>query len=266
MPPSSLRQAPCPLHCSAARASPPSTPKSSSVRISAFTVAGLSRRLSANGGVSTILPGLSSPCGSHSAFSSRKARVSSGPNMRSREDAAHDAVAVLPAERAAELQHQVRHLLRQPLRLLQPLRVLQVDDRPDVQAADARVSVVRGAQPPRPHERHRIAPRTPPGCSGATAVSSTNDAGFASPRRLISRPRPASRIRHMRCLLRRLSRDHGLEGPVLPHEVVAHPLDLRPPPPPPAPPANSTSSSAPGSPCTNSTSSRKPCALATTLR
>ena len=83
MPPSSLRQAPWPLQSSTARAMPPSAAKLRWVGGSWLTVAGLRRRLSAKGGTSTTLPGLSRPWGSKAALSLRKAWTRRGPNMRS---------------------------------------------------------------------------------------------------------------------------------------------------------------------------------------
>ena len=83
MAPSNLRQAPCPLHCSSAPARPPSARKSSTVAGVSLTVSGPRRRLSSKGGVSMILPGLSSPCGSKARLRSRKAPISAGPNSRS---------------------------------------------------------------------------------------------------------------------------------------------------------------------------------------
>src|SRR3972149_1969143 len=50
--------------------------------------------------------------------------------------------------------------------------------------------------------------------SGATAVSSTKPTGLASPRTLISRPRPASRMRHMsRWRGRARLRNRGVAAP-----------------------------------------------------
>ena len=83
IPPVSFRHAPCPLHCSAARAIPPSTDQSNVVGMTLFTVHGASRRLSSSAGVSTILPGLRRPFGSNARFTSRNASVRRGPNIRS---------------------------------------------------------------------------------------------------------------------------------------------------------------------------------------
>ena len=61
-----------------------------------------------------------------------------------REDAAHDAVAVLAGEAAAELEHEVGDLLCDRGHLLDALVLLEVDDGTYVQAAGGRVAVVGG--------------------------------------------------------------------------------------------------------------------------
>ncbi len=112
MPPSSLRQAPWPLHCSAARgdaaleAEVEVASMGSQVGVSGLAGAGSRRKP----GVSTILPGLSRPSGSKARLTSRKASVRRGAEHALGEHAAHDAVAVLAAEAAAELEHEVGDL------------------------------------------------------------------------------------------------------------------------------------------------------------
>ena len=60
------------------------------------------------------------------------------------ERAAHQAVAVLARQRAAELEHEVGDVVGDRLELLHALLGLQVDDRPHVQAADRGVRVDAG--------------------------------------------------------------------------------------------------------------------------
>ncbi len=68
------------------------------------------------------------------------------------EGAAHQAVAVLARERAAELEHEIGDIVGDGLELRQALGGLEVDDRPDVQAADRGVRVDAGVRaPPRDH-------------------------------------------------------------------------------------------------------------------
>ena len=67
------------------------------------------------------------------------------------EGAAHDPVAVFAAEGAAELEHEVGDLRGQGFGRVEPDSALQVDNRPDVDAADAGVAVVARTQAVRPH-------------------------------------------------------------------------------------------------------------------
>ena len=60
------------------------------------------------------------------------------------ERAAHQAIAVFGRKRAAEFQHQIRHLLGDGLELANPFLGLQIDHRPHVQAADRGVRVDSG--------------------------------------------------------------------------------------------------------------------------
>ena len=61
------------------------------------------------------------PCGSKVRLISRNASYSTGPNICSHERTAHQAIAMLAGERAAEFEHQVRDLLRDRLELAHAL-------------------------------------------------------------------------------------------------------------------------------------------------
>ena len=102
------------------------------------------RRFAVSGGASTILPGFKIPSGSKARLISRNASYSAGAEHLPHERAAYEAVAVFAGKRAAEFEHQVRHLLRDGLELPHALLRLQIDHRTNMQAADRSVSVNAG--------------------------------------------------------------------------------------------------------------------------
>ena len=96
------------------------------------------------GGVSTIRPGLKRPCGSNVRFQRPERLVELRAEHLFVERTAHEAVAVLAGQRAAEFEHEVGHLVGDRLELRHAVRGLEIDDRPHVQAADRRVRVDAG--------------------------------------------------------------------------------------------------------------------------
>ena len=68
------------------------------------------------------------------------------------EGAAHQAVAVLARQRAAELEHEIGDFVGDRFELRDAVRGLEIDDRPDVQAADRGVRVHAGGGVVPPHD------------------------------------------------------------------------------------------------------------------
>ena len=96
------------------------------------------------GPASTILPGLRMPAGSNVRLIVAEGVVDRRPEHLAHERAAHQAVAVLARQRAAELEHQVGAGVGDGLELPHARLGLQVDHRPHVQAADRGVGVDAG--------------------------------------------------------------------------------------------------------------------------
>ena len=88
-------------------------------------------------------------------------RVDLGAEELAVPEAAGQAVAVLAAHRAAELDHQVGDLAGDRPQRLHALGRLDVDDRPDVQAADVGVAIARGRARRAARRSPRIGRRTP---------------------------------------------------------------------------------------------------------
>ena len=100
---------------------------------------------------------------------------------------------MLAAHRAAELDDQVGDLARDRPERLDPLSRLDVDDRPDVQAADVGVAVAGAVDPVPLDDRAEPLVELRASCRGSTAVSSTNAIGLASPTMPIRSEKPALR-------------------------------------------------------------------------
>ena len=86
-------------------------------------------------------PGFSMPFGSNASFTVSNARTMRGPNMALVELAAHQAVAVFAAVRALVFAHQREAFLGDGAHGRDVVRVLHVQHRPDMQAADRGVRV-----------------------------------------------------------------------------------------------------------------------------
>ncbi len=111
MPPSVLRQAPTPEHISTARANPPWPEKSSSVASgSCGMVVRADAEVVARVGVADDLAGVEPVLGVEGALDRLERRVDLGPEQLAVPEAAGQAVAVLAAHRAAELDDQVGDL------------------------------------------------------------------------------------------------------------------------------------------------------------
>jgi hypothetical protein len=131
-----LRQAPTPLHISTAPPMPPYSfevePRGrvrSLIARSEAEVGGERRRID-------DLPGIEDPIGVEGSFDLAKGLVQRRPEHLTHERAAHQAVAVLGGERAAEFEHQIRHVVRNGFELADALFGLHVDHRANVQASD----------------------------------------------------------------------------------------------------------------------------------
>ena len=125
---------------------PPTTEKDSRVRKSGAGGSAGSRRCSVIAGASTILPGFSLLSGSNKRLYLPHRVVQRFAEDLPVELAARQPVAVLAGVRAAVLGDQVLDLLGDRAHGGHAVRVGQVDERPDVQAADRTVPVEPGGQ------------------------------------------------------------------------------------------------------------------------
>ena len=132
------------------------------------------------------------------------------------ERAADQAVAVLARERTAILEHQLGDLLGDRLELPHALLGLEVDHRPDVQAADRGMSVDPGRGPVTRDDRQKLGDVVAQ-VLGATAVSSTNEIALASPFSAIESPSAIVRSFQTRACA---------AGSVIGQMVIAEPASL----------------------------------------
>ena len=154
--PPRARQAPLPLHASPARASPPSRAKLIAVRRGRRGGEASRRRPSSSGSAATRTPGLRIRPGSRAAFRRANAAMASGGYMRGRSSLRSRPSPCSPesdppsrATRSATSSEMRRIAARAPGRR-------QVEERADVQAADARVPEPDGGHAlAREHGAHR---------------------------------------------------------------------------------------------------------------
>ena len=92
------------------------------------------------------LSGVEDPVRIERSLHGAKRLVENRPEHLAHERASHQPVAVLARQRAAEFEHQVRHLVRDRLERADTIAGLHVDDGTDVQAADRRVRIHAGGR------------------------------------------------------------------------------------------------------------------------
>ena len=139
-----LRQAPTPLHASTARPRPPSAPKSKIARRLGRAIGGAIAQMRRDRRRVDDPAGVEEGLRVEGALHGAKRLVQRRAEHLLVECAAHQAVAVLARQRAAELQHQIGDVVGNRLELRHAGRGLEVDDRAHVQAADRGVRVDAG--------------------------------------------------------------------------------------------------------------------------
>ena len=99
------------------------------------------------------LAGIEQACRIEGLLDGAEGVVEHRPEHLADERAAHEAVAVLARERAAEFEHEIGDVASQRLEAPHAFLGLEVDDRPDVEAADRGVGVDAGLRAVGPHRR-----------------------------------------------------------------------------------------------------------------